>query len=126
MTDTSRTRVGHTKADATDVYVGRGPGGRDMTETPVGERGWLGNPFTLDDYERGESVALFRDAFKTRLDEDDEFRAAVQDLHGKTLGCWCQRLDDDLPACHGQVIAEFADRLEREVVADNERGESGS
>jgi len=87
-----------------------------MTETPVGERGWLGNPFTTDEYERGESVALFRDAFKTRLREDPEFREAVFALHGKTLGCWCQRLDDDCPTCHGEVIAEFADRLARKGV----------
>jgi len=106
-----QTRVGHCKSDPTDVYVGRGPGGRDMTETPVGERGWLGNPFTVDDYDRTESIARFRTTFEERLIEDDEFRAAVRELSGDVLGCWCQRLDEDEPACHAEVIAEHADRL---------------
>ena len=105
------TRVGHCKADETDTYAGRGPGGRDMTETPVGERGWLGNPYTVEDYDRGESIARFKEAFYTRLDTDDEFRAAVRDLSGDVLGCWCQRLDADEPACHAEVIAQMADRL---------------
>jgi len=106
------TRVGHCKADDTDVYIGRGPGGRHMSETEVGERGWLGNPFALDDgYARAESIERFRDVFEQALDERPEFRAAVRDLSGQRLGCWCQRLDDDEPACHGEVIAEWADGL---------------
>jgi len=105
------TKVGHTKADSTDVYIGRGPGGRDMLETPIGKRGWLGNPHTLEDYDREGSIKRFRKAFEHRLENDDEFRARVADLSGSTLGCWCQRVDADGPACHGEVIAEWADRL---------------
>jgi len=30
--------------------------------------------------------------------------AALPDLRGKTLGCWCKPL-----ACHGDVLAELAD-----------------
>jgi len=108
------TRVGHTKADETDEYAGRGPGARDMTETPIGERGWLGNPFTVEEYSREESIERFRETFEDRLEEDVEFRDAVRNLHGKTLGCWCQRLEDDSPACHAEVIAEWADRLAEE------------
>jgi len=107
-----QTRVGHCKADPTDEYIGRGPGGRDMTETAVGERGWLGNPFALDDgYSRAESIDRFREAFEAKLAVRRDFRDAVRDLSGQRLGCWCQRLDDDEPACHGEVIAEWADRL---------------
>jgi len=107
----TETKVGHTKADATDVYIGRGPGGRDMLETRIGSRGWLGNPHSVDDYGREGSIKRFRKAFEHRLENDPEFRARVRDLAGKTLGCWCQRVDDDGPACHGEVIAEHADRL---------------
>ena len=107
----SETRVGHTKADPTDVYVGRGPGGRDMLETPIDKRGWLGNPHSVDDHGREGSIERFRKAFEHRLENDPEFRARVCDLAGKTLGCWCQRLDADEPACHAEVIAEHADRL---------------
>jgi len=68
MPGRDETRVGHCKFDATDEYVGRGPGGCDMMETEVGERGWLGNPFALDDgYSRAESIDRFREAFEAKL-----------------------------------------------------------
>lgn len=106
------TRVGHCKRDETDVYVGRGPNGRAMDETPVGERGWLGNPYPLDDVDsRGASIEAFRADFVARLKADQAFRDAVRGLSGKTLGCWCQSLEADQPACHAEVVAEYADRL---------------
>jgi hypothetical protein len=76
-----------------------------------GGRGWLGNTFTLDDHGRQESIDKFREAFEDKLSRDAEFRNAVRELAGKTLGCWCQRLDENSPACHAEVIAEHADRL---------------
>jgi hypothetical protein len=106
-----QTRVGHCKRDSTDVYIGRGRGGRDMLNTPIGTRGWLGNPHTVDDHGREGSIERFRKAFEYRLENDEEFRRAVARLAGKRLGCWCQTLDSDAPACHGEVIAEHADRL---------------
>lgn len=113
MPRSDETCVGHCKADPTDVYIGRGPDGRDVTSPYMGgRRGWLGNPFALDDgYARAESIRLFRRVFEYKLDSDSEFRAAVREVSGQRLGCWCQRLDDDEPACHGEVIAEWADRL---------------
>jgi len=112
MPGSDETRVGHCKADAIDVYIGRGPDGRDMSETEVGERGWLGNPFALDDgYSRAESIDHFRESFESELAVRPDFRDSVRDLSGKRLGCWCQRLNEDGPACHGEVIAEWADRL---------------
>ena len=113
MPGSDETRVGHCKADETDVYVGRGPDGRNVLNTHSdGRRGWLGNPFALEDgHSREESVELFREVFEQKLDECPEFRDAVRDLSGKRLGCWCQRLNEDGPACHGEVIAEWADRL---------------
>ena len=109
---TELTRVGHCKADETDVYVGRGPNGRDVTETEIGERGWLGNPFSLDDHSREHSIERFRQVFIQRIQDDGEFTAAVAGLSGRTLGCWCQRLDESGPACHAEVIADHADRLD--------------
>jgi len=105
------TRVGHCKQDKTHEYIGRGTGSRDMHETPVGQRGWLGNPYTLDDYSREESIKLFRQDFEDRLTRDAEFRDAVRDLAGCVLLCWCQEYGADAPACHAEVIAEHADRL---------------
>jgi hypothetical protein len=82
-----------------------------MHETPIGDRGWLGNPYTLEDYPRDVSVESFEKDFIEGLQNDDDFTAAVEGLAGKTLGCWCQGIDDDGPRCHGEVIAEWADRL---------------
>jgi len=119
MTDDQRTngsagqtRVGVCKQDATDVYVGRGDGGRSMHDTDIGTRGWLGNPYSVEDgYTRAEAIELFRQDFKDRLWNDDEFRAAVRELAGDVLGCWCQPLEANGPPCHAEVIAEYADRL---------------
>jgi hypothetical protein len=126
----NRTRVGHTKADETDTYVGRGPGSRDMTETTIGNRGWLGNPFPVEDIDESEiqdgetareaSVRMFRDVFEDRLRRDDQFKAAVRDLSGDVLGCWCQRVDEDGDLCHAEVIAEHADRLAAEATTDSD------
>lgn len=107
----TETKVGHTKRDSTDVYIGRGKNGRHMLDTKPTQRGWLGNPFTLDDHDRKESISKFESVFTEKLERDDEFRAAVRELSGKTLGCWCQTVDGDGKACHGEVIAKHADRL---------------
>jgi hypothetical protein len=109
-----RTRVGHCRRDRTDEYIGRaGDGGeRTIVNTAIHDRGWLGNPFRLDDgWDRVDSVENFRNVFVWRLRADSDFRTAVRNLHGKRLGCWCQELDDDGPLCHGEVIAEYADKL---------------
>jgi len=112
----SDVRVGHTKADPTDTYIGRGPGGRHLHTTgEIGAPGWLGNPYPVgDDYSREESIAEFRDDFEHRLEHDPTFREAVAALGGDRLGCWCQQLGDDEPACHGEVIAEWVARLNAE------------
>lgn len=107
----SETRVGHCKHDPTDVYIGRGTDQTHMLTTDVGKRGWLGNPFSVHEHGRVQCVERFRTEFEARLKEDAEFRDAVRQLAGRKLGCWCQRLNDDGPLCHGEVIAEHADRL---------------
>ena len=111
----TETTVGHTKQDETDVYIGRGPGGRDMTVTDIGDRGWLGNPYPAEKFGREECIRLFRRHFENLLSDAPHFRNKVRDLSGSTLGCWCRSVDDDAPECHGDVIAEHADRLAAEV-----------
>jgi hypothetical protein len=120
---TEGTRVGHVKKDDTDVYAGRGPSQageeekRHLLSVPLPNyRGWLGNPYPAEKFGRKESIEKFREAFEQKLDEDPEFREAVKALRGKVLGCWCQRLEDDGPACHAEVVAEWADRLATQEV----------
>jgi len=105
------TVVGHTWEDESDVYIGRNQTQGSMNEVPVGERGWLGNPYPEEQYGRERCIALFKQDFTERLESDPDFREAVKELSGKTLGCWCRRTHHDEPACHGDVIAEYADKL---------------
>jgi hypothetical protein len=86
-----------------------------MANTPIGERGWLGNSYPKEMYGREECIELFREAFTERLNTDEEFRMAVAAIAGDILGGWCQRLDADGPACHSEVIAKHADRLAGEI-----------
>jgi len=116
-----RTRVGHCKQDETDVYAGRGPDGRNMLGSRVGQRGWLGNPHRVEENGRELSIEKFRIDFEQKLARDPTFAAAVADLSGSVLGCWCQRLDEDEPACHAEIIAEHADRLARDLHTGSEQ-----
>jgi len=100
---------GYCKKDTTDGYVGRGPNGINMTESENGERDWLGNPFTLENHSRKESIEKFEEVFVKRIKSDAEFKQSVKQLSGKRLGCWCQSIEDEKLACHAEVIATYAD-----------------
>ena len=105
-------RVGHCKKDSCTVYIGRSDNGDGhMLSKDVGQDGWLGNPFPKDKHGRVQCVEMFRDEFEARLERDEMFRKAVKGLQGEVLGCWCQRLNDDGPLCHGEVITEHVRRL---------------
>lgn len=110
-----RTEVGHVieDGDDIDVYAARGSGRKAMGEVAVGQRGWLGNPYTVAEHGREGAIEKFREDFEERLESDEEFRQAVADLAGSRLGCFCQTLDEHGPACHAEVIAEHADRISR-------------
>lgn len=105
------TNVGHWMQDDCDVYAGRGRNGNRFGSAEIGEHGWLGNPYRADEYGRERCIEKFRNVFERRLSDDKKFREAIRELAGKRLGCWCQRLDEDSPACHAEVIAEHADGL---------------
>jgi hypothetical protein len=111
MCENEPTKVGMHSTDDCDVYVGRGEDQASMNDVEPPVRGWLGNPYPESEYGREGCIERFRKDFEQRLLEGEFFRVCVGRLAGKTLGCWCQRLDDDGPACHGEVIAEWADRL---------------
>lgn len=66
----------------------------------------FGNPFRLEEdggkYTREESIEAYREWFVEKIRTDQEFRQAVEDLRGQTLGCWCKP-----KACHGDVILAY-------------------
>jgi hypothetical protein len=91
------TKVVHCKKSHYDVYIGR-------------PSKW-GNPFTIgkDGY-REEVIEKYREW----LLQQDHLLEALPELYGKTIACWCSPL-----ACHGDVLAEFADRLK--ATAENKK-----
>lgn len=63
----------------------------------------FGNPFVLGkDGDRLQVLEKFSIYFFSRLRTDPKFRASVEQLRGKTLGCVCKPQQ-----CHGDVIAAF-------------------
>lgn len=94
------TRVVNKRKENFDTYIGRG--------SP------FGNPYShIKDKEtkaefivetREESISKFREYFYKKLVENVIFRRSVENLKGKTLGCFCAP-----QSCHGDVIKEYLD-----------------
>src|SRR5438105_3929337 len=100
------TRVVNIQHDAYDVYIGR---------AGHGQNGYFGNPYSVKQYGR-MALPLFRQYFDARLQRDPKFRARIEVLRDKTLGCFCAppggvTSADRTYCCHGQVIAEYVDGL---------------
>ncbi len=83
------------QSDPSFVYIGRRGHGHD---------GYFGNPFPLILREgRRAVIERFRAYAVKRMAEDEEYRARVAGLKGKTLVCFCKPA-----ACHGDVLAELS------------------
>jgi len=98
------TRVGHCKRDRCDVYIGRGSR-------------W-GNPFVFPGMARRSKYEVIEvedplTAYEQHVRSTPDLVAALPQLAGKVLGCWCVQLDepDEPERCHGHVLQ----RLVREV-----------
>jgi hypothetical protein len=79
-------RVVHCKREAYDVYIGR-------------PSKW-GNPFVIGKDGTREQVI---EKYGRWLTSQTALMAALPELKGKTLGCWCAP-----HTCHGDVLAELA------------------
>jgi hypothetical protein len=83
------TKVVHCKREKYDIYIGR-------------PSKW-GNPFTIGrDGTREQLIEKYHRWIITQ----PELLAALPELKGRVLGCWCKP-----KACHGDVLAELADAL---------------
>lgn len=87
------TKVVHCRKSKHDVYIGR-------------PSKW-GNPFKL---KKGESREEVIARYRAWLLNQPELLADLHELKGKTLGCWCSPL-----SCHGDVLAELAEKAEAET-----------
>lgn len=82
---TKKPLVVHCKKEPYDVYIGR-------------PSKW-GSPFVIGkDGTREEVISKYREWIKTQ----SELLAALPELKGKVLGCWCAPR-----ACHGDVLIEM-------------------
>jgi hypothetical protein len=92
-------KVVHCKRDKHDVYIGR-------------PSKW-GNPFGIGkDGTREEVIEKYRDWLMTQ----PELLAALPELKGKTLGCWCAP-----QACHGDVLAALANSAPEDAKLEHAR-----
>jgi len=83
----TKTRVVHCKRAPYDVYIGR-------------PSKW-GNPFRIGrDGTRAEVIRKYREW----LLQQPDLLAALPELKGKVLGCWCKPL-----LCHGDVLVELVE-----------------
>lgn len=102
------TRVVHCKREKYDVYIGRGG-------THPGDQGskW-GNPFTFKEGTLAKFVVPKDEVlprYEAWLKEQPELMAALPELKGKTLGCWCKPIKgfNGKVLCHGQILAALAE-----------------
>lgn len=88
---TSQTaRIVNCKRHKFDVYIGRGFDSK-----------W-GNPFEIGkDGTRAEVIDKYREWILAQ----PELLSRLDELKGKTLGCWCSPLP-----CHGDVLIELIDK----------------
>jgi hypothetical protein len=98
------TRVVNLYKDKYNVYIGRKGKGKD---------GYFGNPVAIGSpcpicrithTRAGDTIGCYRKYFYRRLEDDIQFRAEVEALKGKVLGCFCKP-----KPCHGDVIKEYLD-----------------
>lgn len=91
-------RVVHCKKASYDVYIGRGSKwGNPFTHLPSGSSG------SLVAKDRESAIA----AYRAWILEKPQLLAALPELRGKILGCYCAPLP-----CHGDVLQELVDALD--------------
>ena len=93
------TKIVNKKKEPYDVYIGR--------------PSIFGNPMKigeiihqkLEPVTREEAIAWYKDYFYAKLEQQPEFKKAVESLRDKTLGCYCKPLP-----CHGDIIVEYLEK----------------
>ena len=81
------TRVVHCKREPYDVYIGR-------------PSKW-GNPFKSG---RDGTLEEVLEKYEQHIMNRPDLLAALHELKGRTLGCWCKP-----KPCHGDILARLAE-----------------
>lgn len=102
------TRVVNLRREPFDVYIGRSSDGKPPRFCKPGEAGYLGNPHPVKSVGRVMAMRWFRRYAYERLvaPADATFRAEVEKLRGKRLGCFCKNAKGQ-GDCHGDVYVEW-------------------
>jgi hypothetical protein len=89
-------------------------------DTYIGRPSIWGNPYshrkegTLAKFivpSRYEAIEKYREYILKRLKEDESLmRKFNQEIHHKTLGCWCSP-----KSCHGDVLTEISEQIDAGV-----------
>jgi hypothetical protein len=91
-------KVVHFKKEEYDIYIGRGSK-------------W-GNPFSHKDGTLAQFKVNARkeaiEGYEAWIKTQDHLMGSLQELKGKTLGCWCKP-----QSCHGDVLKKLVDSLDR-------------
>lgn len=83
---------------AYDAYVGRGHAPHSGKLNPQ-----LGNPFRIGQHgTRADVLTMYARYFTHRIATEPDFKARIEALRGKKLGCWCDPL-----GCHAHIIAAY-------------------
>lgn len=89
LSEKYKEKIVHCKRQRYDIYIGR--------------PSIFGNPFEIEkDGDRLEVINKFKDYFYQKINNDLQFKKAVDKLKGKVLGCWCYPKD-----CHARIIIDY-------------------
>lgn len=96
-------RRGHVVLQDCDVYIGRR---WTMGNWNLPHSKWA-NPFTVRQCGSAEKAV---ERYREWILRQPELLASLEELRGKTLGCWCVKTGPDgkqTGACHGRVLVEL-------------------
>ena len=100
----AKPRVVNVRRDEYDVYIGRANGRYKLASSK-----WA-NPFPIEIYGVNNSQYRNRDqsvaAYREWIIQQPDLMAALPELRGKRLACWCAPLP-----CHGDVLVELVAAL---------------
>lgn len=101
-------RKGGVIVQGCDIYIGRfwKLGGWDLPESK-----W-GNPYKVGSDGTLEEVLV---KYEARVRGNPELMAALPELRGKVLGCFCKQAKkcrNGIPPCHGDVLVKLLKELD--------------
>lgn len=92
--------------DPNNVYIGRGGivfvTGVDGKQVRYPPASLWANPFKIGE----DIIGRYREYILNRMRNGEITAADLENLRGKTLGCWCKIGGQDIP-CHGDVLLEL-------------------